>query len=134
MPETTLPSQRRHRAPARWRRLAVLLACTLLSVPAPAFAGQHGTGGDDGSDANPVGRIVEDGNLWFTDGGGLDHEIGRITPRGELTEFPLPTPNLDNSPFHIAKGPDGNMWFTELVGNRVGRVTVGGHGHGHGKP
>jgi virginiamycin B lyase len=35
-------------------------------------------------------------------------------------------PSADADPRNIALGPDGNMWFTEGYGNRVGRVTPGG--------
>ena len=30
------------------------------------------------------------------------------------------------SPFEITAGPDGNLWFTENVGNRIGRITPAG--------
>ena len=47
--------------------------------------------------------------MWFTEyvGG----TIGRITPDGAITEYPLP--DLRYGPEGIAAGPDGNMWFTE---------------------
>jgi streptogramin lyase len=80
-----------------------------------------------------------DGNLWFTE----TDKIGRITPRGKVTEFPLPPPapmagegapaqnpfltglvGLD--PYGITAGHDGNVWFTEWLGNRVGRITPSG--------
>src|SRR5438034_11666703 len=46
------------------------------------------------------------------------NKIGRITPAGVITEFPLPPnlncpPNGSNSPLGITAGPDGNLWFTE---------------------
>ena len=59
-----------------------------------------------------------DGNLWFTEG----NKIGRITPAGSITEFPLP--KADSEPLGIAPGPDGNLWFTEFRGNRIGRITT----------
>jgi virginiamycin B lyase len=37
------------------------------------------------------------------------NRIGRITPAGDITEFPLPRP-LTRS-FGITAGPDGNLWF-----------------------
>ncbi len=41
-----------------------------------------------------------------------------------ITEF---TPLIANSgPTGIVAGPDGNLWFTEYYGDRVGRITVGG--------
>jgi streptogramin lyase len=39
-------------------------------------------------------------------------------------EFEIPT--LNSRPLSITSGPDGNLWFTELEGNRVGRITPAG--------
>jgi streptogramin lyase len=63
-----------------------------------------------------------DGNLWFTDVG--TNSIGRITPSGTITEFPIPTG--DAVPTGITAGPDGNLWFTECVGNKIGRMNTSG--------
>jgi streptogramin lyase len=63
-----------------------------------------------------------DGNLWFTED--IGNKIGRITPRGSFTEFPVPT--ASSGPRGITAGPDGNLWFTELDGNKIGRITTGG--------
>ena len=41
-----------------------------------------------------------------------------------LKEFPLPNPG--SSPRIIALGSDGNMWFSEHTGNRMGRITPDG--------
>jgi len=41
-----------------------------------------------------------------------------------LTEFPLPT--AGNQPSDIVAGPDGNLWFTEVAGNKIGRITSRG--------
>src|SRR5437879_8902840 len=46
--------------------------------------------------------------------------IGRITPTGDITVFPLPARFVAS----IAAGPDGNLWFTE--GDRIGRLTPDG--------
>jgi virginiamycin B lyase len=59
-----------------------------------------------------------DGNLWFAE---ADH-IGRITPAGSITAFPLPTQG--SSPEGITAGPDGNLWFTEYIGNKIGRLSM----------
>ena len=42
-----------------------------------------------------------------------------------ITEF---TSGITNpaAPVGIAAGPDGNLWFTELSGNRIGRITPSG--------
>ena len=39
-------------------------------------------------------------------------------------EFPLPT--AGSEPNGITTGSDGNLWFTEVAGNRIGRITPGG--------
>jgi streptogramin lyase len=45
--------------------------------------------------------------------------------KSRITEFPIPTAN--SNPTEIALGPDGNLWFTEYDGNKVGRVTMAGN-------
>jgi streptogramin lyase len=64
-----------------------------------------------------------DGNLWFTENGG---GIGRITPAGQITEFPIPGSGTNNSPSDITAGPDGNLWFTQRRVNQIGRMTPAG--------
>jgi streptogramin lyase len=67
-----------------------------------------------------------DGNVWFTERSG--DKIGRITPAGEITEFPVPTAG-HHAPMDIAAGPDGNLWFTEdnsVGGFQIGRITPAG--------
>lgn len=39
-----------------------------------------------------------------------------------ITEFSAGI-SANSQPSKIAAGPDGNMWFTELAGSRVGRIT-----------
>jgi streptogramin lyase len=41
-----------------------------------------------------------------------------------ITEFPIPA--ADSNPFGITRGPDGNLWFTESLAGRIGRITPGG--------
>jgi virginiamycin B lyase len=73
-----------------------------------------------------------DGNLWFSydayaapPPGVPDvtvYGIGRITPTGVVTEFPLPTGDGDSGA--LALGPDGNLWFPET--GKIGRITPAG--------
>jgi streptogramin lyase len=65
-----------------------------------------------------------DGNLWFTEP--VANKIGRVTPAGTYTEFPLAT--AGRGPDGIAVGPDGNLWFTEssASSNSIGRITPTG--------
>ena len=43
---------------------------------------------------------------------------------GIITEFSIPTSAAE--PGGITAGPDGNMWFTEIAGDKIGRATTGG--------
>ncbi len=49
--------------------------------------------------------------------------IGRITTGGIITNhFPVPTPGAE--PSDITLGPDKNLWFTEFLANKIGRVVT----------
>jgi len=52
-----------------------------------------------------------DGNVWFTER--IAAQVGRITPEGVITEFPLPPGDRFSGflPQGITTGPDGNVWF-----------------------
>jgi streptogramin lyase len=63
-----------------------------------------------------------DGNVWFTEDTG--NRIGRITPSGTITEFPIPT--AESQPVAIVTGPDGNLWFAEQDSTKIGRITPTG--------
>ena len=60
--------------------------------------------------------------------------VGRISPQGIMTEFPLPTaegnrmgaPDMGAVPRGIVAGPDGAMWFTESGADQIGRITADG--------
>jgi len=41
------------------------------------------------------------------------------------TDFVVP-PGRDSSPYSIVVGPDKNLWFTEIGGEKVGRITTSG--------
>src|SRR5450432_1506095 len=41
-----------------------------------------------------------------------------------IMEYPIPTAN--SNPQGIATGPDGNLWFTEYTGNKIGKITPSG--------
>jgi virginiamycin B lyase len=46
------------------------------------------------------------------------------TAAGTITEFPVPT--AGSQPKGIQFGPDGNLWFTEQIGDKIGRITTSG--------
>jgi len=79
-----------------------------------------------------------DGNVWFTEqfvqflGQPANiplGQIGRITPQGTITEFPLA---VGDAPGDITAGPDGNLWFgvrntaAGSAGGYVARMTPTG--------
>jgi virginiamycin B lyase len=67
-------------------------------------------------------HVARDGAVWWT--GKEGDVVGRLDPRtGRMRVFPLPT--AASKPIYIAEGCDG-MYFTELTGARIGRVTDGG--------
>ena len=47
--------------------------------------------------------------------------MARITPQGVITEFLTPTFSF---PIGITAGPDGNIWFTELIANKIWRLEL----------
>lgn len=51
--------------------------------------------------------------------------ISKLVPSGSFAEFPVPAPS-GKWPFGIASGPDGNLWFTETFGAKIGRITPAG--------
>jgi virginiamycin B lyase len=83
----------------------------------------------DGSRARAI-TAGPDGNLWFVAVKRFwvtDESIGRLTPSGEVIEFPLPDRNYEAKmgPAIVA-GPDGNLWFVEYGGKKLGRISLGG--------
>ncbi len=73
------------------------------------------------------GQIVDgpDGNLWFTE---MSGKVGRITPQGQVAEFPLPTPVGGSLPTiaGLAAGSDGAMWALDVANAQVDRIGLDG--------
>lgn len=77
-----------------------------------------------------------DGNMWFAGGDlfptyenniGFENKIGRVTPSGEVVEFPLPPMPIEKTGVSaITTGPDANLWFTESGSGKIGRMTSSG--------
>ncbi len=99
-----------------------LLAAGLFGLAVLA-AGQTITEFTIPSGGNPFDLALgPDGNLWFTEAQG--NRVGKVTPEGVITEFPIPTPG--SFPGGITAGPDGNLWFCANGSNRIVRVTPAG--------
>lgn len=143
-------------------RITTSGAVTEYALPASTAPEKITAGGDGNlwfTDGSGIGRITTggtftefpvagdspsgitagpDGNVWFTQengyggGPGLVGRIGRITPAGVISLFPLPEapPSayaVDGSqPEQITTGPDGNLWYTDSLDGGVGRVTPAG--------
>ena len=62
----------------------------------------------------------------FAEGGGLPFIAAATVQEtaGAITEFPVPT--AGSIPGGITSGPDGNLWFTEGDGNKIGQITTAG--------
>ena len=50
--------------------------------------------------------------------------VDSASPAGAFALFDIP--EASSSPESIALGVDGNMWYTERVGNRISRITPSG--------
>ena len=78
-----------------------------------------------------------DGNVWYTEfstsptppHNPSSAAIGRITPSGVVTHFPIPVGtavDIGNPAVGIAAGPDGNLWITRQRANTIGRLATDG--------
>jgi len=70
-----------------------------------------------------------DGNMWIAEGNGPTNYIAKSTLSGAITEFAVPTLSsngLGGTIGGIATGQDGNIWFTEKVASKIGRITLSG--------
>ena len=106
--------------PRKSLALAAAMLAVALQAPsahaAPALAGTFPL-----TDGQP-GEITAgpDGNVWFTVGGVLDKQIGKITPSGAVTEYEITgDPTLKG----LTSGPDGNLWATAT--NAVVKIPPG---------
>ncbi len=71
------------------------------------------------------------GNLYFTAGGKQSNAIGRITPSGTITLFPLAADAFTlktpvGGPGPIIAEPDGNLWFAENGSGKLARLSPDG--------
>lgn len=75
--------------------------------------------------ATPTAITVgSDGNLYVAEFGSAS--IARIVPTGAMagtiTQFPTPTPK--SGPWGVVLGPDGNIWFTEALSGKIGKLPI----------
>jgi streptogramin lyase len=118
-----------------------------LRLP-PTGAGRIAAGGeitDTGAKLDTAGGILgdsvvgSDGNLWFSFQSGAPGQsaIERVTPSGEVTPFRdcLRYSQPFFGPNRLARGADGNVWFTSIASRllpgitdppSIGRITPAG--------
>jgi virginiamycin B lyase len=83
----------------------------------------------DGIAAGPDGAVWLPISLPNRRGVSVPNEaIGRIESDGAFTRFDLPSEETapDRGLGDIVSGPDGALWFTERISNRIGRMTTSG--------
>lgn len=98
--------------------------------PLPESGSDAAFSGDGGDASAEPAEICDAGVDYQTDMhncGACGHDChGGLCANAlcQPVEFTIPTE--DSFPYAIAAGPDGNLWFTENLGNKVGRITVDG--------
>lgn len=107
-----------------------LFACASTAVAAPNIVGEVREF-ELGAGTRPRALVAgPDGNIWFAGlryvPEGFADVVGKVTPRGEVTEYIVGTHAANIGLGDIAVGPDGNLWFTEGLRPKVGRVTTSG--------
>jgi virginiamycin B lyase len=99
---------------------------SLVSVPSnpvtPGHVVEYGTLPSSNSSPHGIAYNSVDGNMWFTE---LAGRIGKITPSGLISEYPIPGGGVA---FDIAQSPNGAMWITFHTAGQdfVGQVTTAG--------
>ena len=110
--------------PTRLSRLAVATCILAVLACVPELFAATDFVVPPGRAAGPITITPgPDHNLWFTENAGL--KIGRITPAGVITEFPIAgSQGLTG----ITSGPDGNLWFTDEFAGTIGHINTSGTG------
>ena len=71
--------------------------------------------------SRPLNLVSGGGSIWFTAADG-DY-IGRLNPTtGQIDEFEV---TAGSYPADLDYAPDGSIWFTEMVADRLGHLIVG---------
>src|SRR5205085_6922147 len=66
--------------------------------------------------------VGPDDNIWYA-APYVNDLIGRITPDGQIGEFPVPDNAFGSwGATWITNGPDGNLWFEATNANAIGRI------------
>jgi streptogramin lyase len=73
---------------------------------------------------NPLGMydaaIAIDGRIWLTFA--ISNALRKVVRVNEPDPGSFVVPTANSTPTSIVSGPDGNLWFTERTGNKIGRI------------
>ena len=105
--------------------LTVVLSLFFTSAAQAAWVGSLKQFRVPTADSAPRAITVgSDGNLWFTESSeNLPAQIGRLTPSGDFTEFPIECNFCILT--DIVQGPDDVLYFTSNE-DELGRITTDG--------
>jgi len=86
------------------------------SIGRMTLSGRYVTSYPVGTHGGLNGIAAASNAIWFEQ---TDGRIGRLDPvTGAVTEHG----GISGVPHHVARGPDGNLWFTEPSSGRIGRM------------
>jgi virginiamycin B lyase len=66
---------------------------------------------------------ASDKNYWFTES--IANKIGRLTPSGNITEYPIPTAGSNPTGIWNGSASSHLVWFTESAANNIASIDVG---------
>src|SRR5262249_25520433 len=92
----------------------------------PAFGANAGGWSSDNLYPRALADISGNGKadiIGFASNGGSS---AAATTGIDATTIEFPLPPRDAGPFSIALGSNGNLWFTEVLGNAIGKITSTG--------
>jgi uncharacterized repeat protein (TIGR01451 family) len=100
-------------------------AASLATAPATSVVSvNHFMGLVDGNPAAFVNTTRNVSGELVARALSANYMLEKLIPTGTIVEFAIPTPS--SFPFAITKGPDGNLWFAERDGQKIGRITPAG--------
>jgi virginiamycin B lyase len=85
---------------------------------------QYDTPTTNAGPGSPI--LAGDGNVWFTEA--YAAQLGRITPSGRITEFPLPqgSAQFPTAPYGLTTngGKHLQIWFADFQNGRIGQFSI----------
>lgn len=63
-----------------------------------------------------------DGSIWYSDRSAFGNKIINMSMSGIVSSYTVPTANADT--FSLTTAPNGNIWFSEYVANKIGEFIV----------